>query len=45
MKRQLRAWGVCYDWDREVTACLPDYYKWTQWMFPQFYKHGPGLQG
>ncbi len=40
MKRQLRAWGVCYDWDREVTACLPDYYKWTQWMFLQFYKHG-----
>ena len=40
MKRQLRSWGVCYDWDREVASCLPDYYKWTQWLFLQFHKHG-----
>jgi leucyl-tRNA synthetase len=40
MKRQLRSWGVCYDWDREVTACLPDYYRWTQWLFLQFFKRG-----
>ncbi|MCA1808747.1 MAG: leucine--tRNA ligase [Kiritimatiellia bacterium] len=40
MKRQLRSWGVCYDWDREVTACLPDYYKWTQWLFLKFYEKG-----
>jgi len=38
MKRQLAAWGVCFDWDREVTACLPDYYKWTQWLFLQAFK-------
>ncbi|MEI6972225.1 MAG: leucine--tRNA ligase [bacterium] len=38
MKEQLATWGVCYDWDREVTACQPDYYKWTQWLFLQTYK-------
>jgi len=40
MKRQLNSWGVCYDWDREVTACLPEYYKWTQWIFLQLFKKG-----
>jgi len=40
MKRQLDAWGVCYDWDREVTACLPDYYKWSQWFFLKLYERG-----
>jgi len=40
MKRQLNAWGVCYDWQREVTACLPDYYRWTQWIFLQLFKRG-----
>lgn len=40
MKRQLYSWGVCYDWSREITACLPDYYKWTQWIFLQLYKSG-----
>jgi leucyl-tRNA synthetase len=40
MKRQLRAWGCCYDWDREVTSCQPDYYRWTQWLFVQLYQRG-----
>ena len=40
MKMQLKALGLSYDWDREVTTCLPDYYKWTQWLFLQFYKNG-----
>jgi leucyl-tRNA synthetase len=40
MKRQFNSWGVGYDWDREVTACLPSYYKWTQWIFLQLYKKG-----
>jgi len=40
MKRQLNAWGVGYDWAREVTSCLPDYYKWTQWIFLKLYEKG-----
>ena len=40
MKRQFHSWGVGYDWDREVISCLPDYYKWTQWVFLQLYKKG-----
>ena len=40
MKEQLRAWGCMYDWDKEVASCLPNYYKWTQWLFLQFYKKG-----
>jgi leucyl-tRNA synthetase len=32
-KRELQMMGILYDWDREVTSCLPDYYKWTQWLF------------
>jgi leucyl-tRNA synthetase len=38
MKKQLNTWGVCFDWDREVASCTPEYYKWTQWLFLQFYK-------
>ncbi|MDD5423287.1 MAG: leucine--tRNA ligase, partial [Candidatus Omnitrophica bacterium] len=40
MKRQLNQWGVEYDWDREVISCLPDYYKWTQWIFIKLYEKG-----
>ncbi|MGO8947018.1 MAG: leucine--tRNA ligase [Ktedonobacterales bacterium] len=40
MRRQLRRIGAQWDWSREVVSCLPDYYKWTQWLFLQFYKHG-----
>ncbi|MDQ6662632.1 MAG: leucine--tRNA ligase, partial [Chloroflexota bacterium] len=40
MRKQLRRMGAMWDWEREVITCLPDYYKWTQWLFLQFYKHG-----
>ena len=40
MKRQIDSWGVCYDWPREVASCLPDYYKWTQWIFLKLYESG-----
>ena len=40
MRRQFNSWGVGYDWTREVVSCLPEYYKWTQWIFLQLYKKG-----
>ncbi len=39
-KRQLAMMGVLYDWSREVTTCLPDYYAWTQWLFLLFWERG-----
>ncbi len=40
MERQLKDIGAMFNWDSEVITCLPDYYKWTQWIFLQLYKHG-----
>ena len=40
MEEQLSELGLSYDWDREVCTCHPDYYKWMQWIFIQFYKKG-----
>ncbi|NPV07141.1 MAG: leucine--tRNA ligase [Anaerolineae bacterium] len=40
MRSQLKTMGAMFDWDREIVSCLPDYYRWTQWFFLQFYKHG-----
>ncbi|HIE35979.1 MAG TPA: leucine--tRNA ligase, partial [Candidatus Omnitrophica bacterium] len=40
IKEQLNSWGIGYDWEREITTCLPDYYKWTQWLFLKLYKSG-----
>lgn len=40
MEEQLDKLGFSYDWDREVSTCRPDYYRWMQWIFIQFYKKG-----
>ena len=40
MERQLREMGGMFDWDHEVVTCMPDYYRWTQWIFLELYKGG-----
>ena len=39
-KNQLKSIGFSFDWDREINTTDPDYYKWSQWIFIQLYKHG-----
>jgi len=43
-RRQVRAFGFSYDWEREINTSLPDYYRWTQWLFIQLYKKGLAYQ-
>ena len=40
MKRQMNRLGLSYDWRNEVTTCLPDYYRWNQWIFLRMYERG-----
>jgi len=40
MKGQFYDWGMGYDWDKEVVSCLPNYYRWTQWIFLKLYEKG-----
>ena len=44
MRKQLASMGASFDWSREVATIDPAYYKWTQWMFTQFYKKGLAYQ-
>ncbi|MBI4403032.1 MAG: leucine--tRNA ligase [Deltaproteobacteria bacterium] len=40
MKKELRSIGIGYDWNRELTTCLPDYYRWEQQLFNRFFREG-----
>ncbi|MGC9504676.1 leucine--tRNA ligase [Baaleninema sp.] len=44
MRQQLQSLGISFDWNREVTTCAPNYYKWTQWIFLQFFNAGLAYQ-
>ncbi len=44
MREQLQRLGFSIDWEKEVTTCSPNYYRWTQWLFLQFYKAGLAYQ-
>lgn len=39
-KKQLKMLGLSFDWDKEISTCDPNYYKWTQWIFKELYKDG-----
>ncbi|MDR0953068.1 MAG: leucine--tRNA ligase [Elusimicrobiota bacterium] len=43
-RRQIKSFGMAYDWDREIDTTDPKYYKWTQWIFLQLYKKGLAYQ-
>ncbi|WP_457623615.1 class I tRNA ligase family protein, partial [Persephonella sp.] len=40
MKKELKRLGFSYDWNREVTTCSPEYYRWNQWIFLKMYEKG-----
>lgn len=44
-RRQIKEIGISYDWANEIATSHPEYYKWTQWLFQQFYKKGLAYQG
>ncbi len=45
MKDQFRRWGILYDWDKEVTSCEPEYYRWNQWLFNRMLGKGLAYRG
>lgn len=44
MKQQLNSLGCSFDWSRELATCLPNYYKWTQWLFLKLHQEGLAYQ-
>ncbi len=44
-RRQIKSLGISFDWSREINTTDPKYYKWTQWIFLQLYKHGLAYKG
>jgi leucyl-tRNA synthetase len=45
MKDQFRRWGILYDWDKEITSCEPEYYRWNQWLFNRMLEKGLAYRG
>ncbi len=45
MRRQLRSMGAMFDWEREAVSCDPDYYRWTEWFFKQFFLNDLAYRG
>jgi len=45
MRRQLESIGAIYDWSREIITCLPEYYRWTQWLFLKLYQASLAYRG
>ena len=44
MRKELKRFGIAYDWSRELATCQPDYYRWEQWMFTRLYEKGLAYQ-
>ena len=44
MKEQFRRWGILYDWSKEIASCMPEYYRWNQWLFLRMLEKRAGLQ-
>jgi leucyl-tRNA synthetase len=44
-KKQFEAWGILYDWSKEIASCDADYYRWNQWLFLKFYEKGLAYRG
>jgi leucyl-tRNA synthetase len=40
MKAQFKRWGILYDWSKEIASCLPEYYRWNQWLFLRLLEKG-----
>ena len=45
MRGQMRSMGAMFDWEREAVSCEPEYYKWTEWFFKQFYENDLAYRG
>jgi leucyl-tRNA synthetase len=45
MRKQLRSMGAMFDWEREAVSCDPEYYKWTEWFFKQFFENDLAYRG
>ncbi|HVT05676.1 MAG TPA: leucine--tRNA ligase [Thermoanaerobaculia bacterium] len=44
-KKQFEAWGILYDWSKELASCDPEYYRWNQWLFLQLFERGLAYRG